>query len=138
MSDTPSRTKRRRPKPTPADAGSSQPQTSPPLPSAGPDGVEPCGVPDPYARQLPPGDLRAYQNATADLDLSDEIRLMRAVLACLAGDVEENHAAMTRVLQTLLRAIHLHGRQSGGSGELVRALDDVGEQVLNEGRNDIP
>lgn len=69
---------------------------------------------------------------TADADLSSEIRLIRTLLAGLSTDLTENHAAMARVFQTLLRAIHLHAREKGDASELQVLLNAAAERVIDE------
>ena len=65
-----------------------------------------------------------------DLDLSGEIRLMRAVLSDLARDIPANHRSMTAVLSVLVRAVYVQAKQLGGASDLERALLEAAELVL--------
>jgi len=97
-----------------------------------------CGAPDPYARRLPADNLRDYHDVTADADLSLEIRLIRVVLAHLAGDVDENHASMARALQTLLRAVYLQANQRSGQSDMERVLDEAAADVVEPHLHQLP
>src|SRR3954449_9141264 len=69
---------------------------------------------DPYLDALTPDSRAAYRVASPDANLSDEIRLLRAVLSSLAEDLPGNHKSITACVGVLVRALTFQARQSGG------------------------
>lgn len=86
----------------------------------------------PYFDRLLPDDRVAYRAASGDLDITEEIRLMRAVLAYLAEDIPTNHRAMSAILGALVRAIYIQAKQLAGASDVERTLQDAADLVLHQ------
>jgi hypothetical protein len=89
---------------------------------------------DPYLGRLAEDDQEVYQATTGDLDLTHEIRLMRTVLAHLAGDIAANRTVLASLLGALVRAVSIQASQLAGARHLEQVLVEVGERVLAEDR----
>ncbi len=66
----------------------------------------------PYLPTLSPDGRAAYQTASADGDLADEIRLMRTVLSHLADDIPANHRDIVHTVGVLARVTSLFLKQA--------------------------
>jgi hypothetical protein len=68
-----------------------------------------------YLPALPPESRASYRVASPDAELSEEIRLMRTVLAHLAEDIPANHRDIVHTVGVLARvtSLHLKGERNG-------------------------
>jgi len=93
-------------------------------PSAQADGPQPEGL---YLDGMNPEDRAAFQAASATPDLATEIRIMRAVLSRLTGDLAGNYLSILRVFTVLIRAIRSTGKGPDNAGAREQILLEEGE-----------
>ena len=91
---------------------------------------------DPYLGGLQPEDRERYLACSGDLDLTDEIRLMRTVLAHLAGDISGNKSTLASHFGVLVRAVSIQASRLAGPGKLEQALLAAAELALDGQRRE--
>jgi hypothetical protein len=82
-----------------------------------------------YESCLPEEARELFQAADGDSDLDWEIRICRTILALLSEEPVKNHRSMVSVMNTLIRAITLQCKRTGGTTDLERWLEEVAEKL---------
>ncbi len=86
--------------------------------------------PSPYEMQLDEEDRAIFAAASGDLDLTEEIRLLRTALALLGPDLAGKVREASAALGTLKRLIDTQARLKGSGNEIERALVEAAERAL--------
>lgn len=84
----------------------------------------------PYEMRLDEEDREIFAAASGDLDLTEEIRLLRTALALLGPDLAGKVREASAALGTLKRLIDTQARLKGSSNEIEQALLDAAERAL--------
>jgi hypothetical protein len=85
---------------------------------------------DPYLGRLEPEDREIYLATSGDLDLTQEIRLMRVVLSRLISDIPANKQAISTLFGALVRLVAFQAGKSSETDDIERALQDASVKVL--------
>ncbi len=84
----------------------------------------------PYTMRLDPEDRVIYEAAGGELDLTEEIRLLRTVLALLGPDLAGKVREASTALSTLKGLIDTQAKLNGSSNDVEHALVEAAERVL--------
>jgi hypothetical protein len=84
-----------------------------------------------YRELLRATDQKVWDAASGGLDLSEEIRLVRTLVAIWARNPLRNAGTINAALTILARAVYIQARTNGAVSDIEQQLQDAAESVLN-------